>query len=283
MIKEILWSLSILCWQDIGEIFIIFSGIMYLTYWFKKDTQKPLLFCLYSYIFLFLATDFFLMTTINSILFILAPIALSLLIALHKETLQKNFIALHAINTKKSEELNWPEILLQATLFASNKNIRITCIIEKNNSLIGFTKKSATPLEAPITKDLLEAITTSSFYNQDQFITINQNGKIISINDSWEKTSIDFWLTKELQQEEQWIQDGIFFTQKTDAFMYRHNPLLRTYSVITQGKLIKDVTTDILLQQIFEHINMPLTKATTHKGKFYGNTSQKSSFEQSVS
>ncbi len=283
MIKEILWPFSIFCWQDIAEILIIFFTILYISYWFKKDKEKPLVLYLYSYLFIFFITDFFQMETINFILLILSPIALSILILMHKETLQKNFIALHTINgNHQINHVDWPEILIQATLFASNKNISLMCIIENNDSLVGFTKKTIHSLEAPISKDLLEALTTSTFYNQDNFITINQNGKIISINDSWEKSSIDSWLSKEIKEKDQWIQDGIFFTTKTDAFIYRHNPSSRNYTIIHKGKLKINITTELVLQEIRQYINAPIIP-NKPKGTVYGSHRQKSSFEQSLS
>ena len=282
MIPQTLWSLSIFCWQDIAEIVMIFIGFLYISYWFKKDTKKPLLSWLYGYTLLFLITDYVHMTTLATALITFAPLTFIILILIHKETLQKNFIALHAIRTPKEHETYWPEELVQATLAASNKNIGMTCIIEKNDAMAGFTDKALESLNVPISKDILQLLTTSPLYKEDQLIVINQDGKIVSVNDSWKKNSIDLWLTKELQEQDEWIQDAIFFTTKTDAYMFKHDPISRTYTTIHKGKVVTHVTAQMLLHQFFSHVGLNTMPHKT-KGVFYGTFSTESSSEQSLS
>ncbi len=282
MLQQALWSLHIFCWQDYIEILSIFAGFFYISLWFKKDTNKPLLAWFYGYTTFFLLTDFFHMTTLSTALITFAPLIFIVLVLIHKETLQKNFIALHAVRATTENKNNWLEELIQATLTVSNKNIGMTCVIEKNDALISFTHKTIEPLNAPVSKELVTFLGLSPLYKEDLLLIINQDGKILSINDTWKKNSIDLWLTQEVQEQEQWVQDGIFFTTKTDAFIFKHDPISRTYTTLHKGKITTHITAQNLLVHLSLHCNIDFTPQKIG-GVFYGNFSTQSSSEQSLS
>ena len=255
---------------------------LYVSFWFKKDIKKPLLIWFYGYTTLFLITDYLEMITLSTALLTFAPITAIILVLIHKETLQKNFIALHTVRATTNNHAHWIEELLQATLIASNKTIGTTCLIEKNDSMLGFTDKISKPLNAPISKELITLITTSPLYQEHQLMIINKEGKLLTINDTWKKNSIDLWLTQDAQEQEQWIQDGIFFTTKTDAFLFKHDPLTRTYSTIHEGAVTTHVTAQELLKKLQHHVSIIITPRNV-AGVYYGPLSSRASSEQSLS
>ncbi len=229
------WYLLIARWQDIIEIIILSSGIYYFSLWLSYDKQKPLALSLYGYCFALIATQLMNLSTIYLLLVILCPLVFSVFILLHQETIQKNFIGLHAIQPVQKPTNDWIELAVRAALTAAGDNKTVCYLIEKKDDLSMLVNTSQL-VDAPLSLSLLKLITTSNLYQQDKMIWINSHTKIKGYNTDWIKNSVDTWLTKDLQMQDQWVQDALFFSTKTDVLLVKCIPTTRTYTIIAGGK-----------------------------------------------
>src|SRR3989338_8316527 len=95
------WStFHIYRWRDVIEIIFLSGVFYYFCLWLKQDTQKPLLLTFYTYVFTLTIAYFTGLPTVTFILTSFFPVLLVCFIIIHQSTLQKNFIALHAISPK---------------------------------------------------------------------------------------------------------------------------------------------------------------------------------------
>lgn len=243
------WYFDLYRWQDGIEILLISGFFYYISRWLSQDKQKPLLAIFYGYCSLLLIADYAQLTTISTLLLLFLPILCAIFLIIHQTTLQKNFISLHAITPLQKPSIDWIQTLLRAALTTASDNKTFTCIIEKKQALESIIT-SGNVIAAPLSPELLRLISSSSMYNSTQMLWIDAHARIHAFNAVWQKNSITQWLSQEVQEQEPWLRDALFFTTKTDALFIKLSPETRTFTVIANGKIIEKA----LAQHVFRTI-----------------------------
>ena len=235
------WYLNMYRWQDAVEILFFSLCIFYLSRWFAQDDHKPLLTLFYSYCGAILITFHTHMNTVSTLLITFLPLMVALFILIHHETLQKNFISLHAITPLKKPSDDWIKALVRTGLISAGDNKPLLAVIEKKQALDTLISGENT-LEAPVSLSLLHTITTSTLYHPEKILWIDAHAHIKAFNATWQKNSVDAWLTQEVKSQNKWLQDALFFTKKTDALIVSLNPLTRTFTLVHEGKTIEHLS-----------------------------------------
>lgn len=250
------WQFGIFRWQDGLEIALFTLSLYYFSLWLFQDKQKPLLLGFYGYCALFLGAQFLQLVTLSTLFITLAPLTLTVFILLHRDTLQKNFITLHRITPQELPTGDWIEDLVRAGLTAASNNSTFTCIVEKKDSLTTLLSCPA-HLASPCTADLIKLITSSTIYHPEQMLWIDTHIKLASYNCTWKKNSVDAWLTEDVQEQEQWLKDALFFTSKTDALFIKLLPATRTFTLVAGGKIIEKVVAQQACSAIRTYLGYP--------------------------
>ena len=232
------WYFDLYRWQDGIEILLISGLFYYLSVWLSQDKQKPLLLIFYSYCSGLLIADYLNLTTISTLLLLFLPIACTVFLIIHQHTLQKNFINLHALTPSQKPSIDWIESLIRAGLTAASDNKHFICIIEKKQTLETLVT-SRNCIAAPLSLELLRLINTSTLYNQHEMLWIDTHARVHAFNATWHKNSVTEWLSQEVQEQEPWLRDALFFTTKTDALFIKLIPSTRTFTLIAHGKIIQ--------------------------------------------
>lgn len=212
--------------RDIIEIIFCSSSIFIVCQWLKTDKTKNLLVYFFAYCILTLCAWIAQLPVLTPFLFTYAPIALLLFIVLHEKTLQRNLVTLCSITPARSHHEDWLNTLLSSSLALINAHKSITVVIEHKDSLDYFL---AAPfiINADIEKNVLDIFLSSSSYDKQKMVWINTSGKIRSINVTWrEKTD-----------------NALFYTTTSDAIIFSAHPISRTFTLISKGKEIKNLST----------------------------------------
>ncbi len=273
------WYFHIYGWRDILEI-VFFSGVLYgFSLWLKADQQKSLLLYFYSYCTLLTGCYVLSLNTAGTALLAFSPVVLVTFIVLHQETLQKNFISFLSLTPQKSSPQEWIELLVRGCLVSAGNHKAVLCVIEKKDSLATILSSSY-PFDTFLTEGLLQLISSSTIFHQEELLWLNDNGKLLGINARWKKTSIESWLTEEVKEQPMWLQDALFFTTKTDALFFRVEPTNRTFTLIAQGKIVEQASAHNALKTIKKYLD---SSNPLKKGDVYAHPTQTSAAEQSLS
>ena len=221
---------SFFYWRNTIEIFFFSALIYFFSIWLKKDRQKNLLPYFYVYSSITLMAHYAQLTTINYFMFLFAPIASMVLILLHQETLQRNFVALRNISPARYIISEWPEELIRSCLVAINSNKKIYCVLENRDSIADFIQ-SPLILNANLKQTLVKILHENPFFDQKKMLWINTQGKLIAINAEYKKEIV----------LKSWKQNAILLSSKTDALFLKITPTQRTFEIIFDGKIIDNV------------------------------------------
>ena len=232
------WHFDLYRWQDGVEILLISGLFYYLSLWLSQDKQKPLLPIFYGYSSALLIAEYSNLVTISTLLLLFLPIMFTVFLIIHQNTLQKNFISLYALTPSQKPSTDWIETLVRAGLTAASDNKSFTCIIEKKQALETIIS-SQQCISAPLSLEILRLINTSNLYNTEQMVWIDTHARIHAFNAIWQKNSVTEWLSQEVQEQEPWLRDALFFTTKTDALFIKLIPSTRTFTLIANGKIIQ--------------------------------------------
>lgn len=243
--------------KDCIEILFFTSLIYYCMRWLNKDRQKSLILYFYCYCFLMFGSYIFSLSSMSVFLVHCFPVIFTLFIIVHQELLQRNFIALHAISAKTTEQsaTAWPEMLMRSVLTLLHKQQEIVCVIEQQQSLSSFIN-APFMLHAPLQQGMLEALLEGKFSQEtNSFVWMNNHGIIQSIESSWiphEKI-----VENQHERAQEWLQEALLFTSKTDALILKATVASRTFTCITQGRLREGLTADHMvriLQGVKSHV-----------------------------
>lgn len=245
--------------KDLIEIILISSAVYYFSLWLKQDNKKNLLIYFYSFCVLGILSYSLELATITFLLYYSAPIILLMFIILHQSILQKNFVTLKKVNLER-EPNNWFDELIRACLSALNNNKDILCVIERSDSICDFVQSSCL-FYADLKKEIFETLINSqaNFSKEDNFIWLNNIGKIVAVKANWNFSIDTEWFNKEVSTLPKWKQDCIIATNHTDAIAFKITPLSRTIDIFIQGKIIESVSP----QQAFAIISKYLFNETT--------------------
>ena len=250
------WHLDLYRWQDGIEILLLSGLLYYLSRWLSQDTQKPLLAVLYGYCTLLYVSDYLYLSTINALLLLFLPILCAVLLLIHRNTLQKNFVTLHALTPQQKPAADWIELLVRGGLSVASDNRPFTCALEKSEALDSLLI-APYRLDAPISLELFNLLKSSTLFHSQQFLWINTHAHITAYNCSWQKNSVTDWLLEESQAQEPWLREALFFTTKADTLVLHLAPETRTFTLVAQGKIIEKVTAQQACNAIRKYLGYP--------------------------
>jgi hypothetical protein len=256
-------TLKIAHWHDSIEIIFISTVLYYFLLWLREDRQKNLIYIFYGYCILAFCSYYSHLPTMSHFLFSCAPIMLIFFIILHQNTLQKNFVTLKRAHKVAEEHVSWFEELTRACLGALNNNKEFICVIERNDQLQGLIEAPCV-CYADLKKDIFDIFLEKHKCTPPSMVWINQSGKLVGINATWQLRFGEEWITPQATTIAQWKQDGIVITAKTDALIFKVTPLTRTFDLIIQGKLVEDLTADQAFT-ILQHHVAPLKQTGNSK------------------
>jgi DNA integrity scanning protein DisA with diadenylate cyclase activity len=230
--------LYITCFKDTIEVLFFTVLVYYLSLWLQRDTQKNLLYLFFSYYAVTVGSYYCSLDTVSTALIACTPLAIILFIILHQETLQKNFVMLKKVHKKRTPEFHWIDELMKILLNAINSNREIVGVIERSDNLNDIIDAPYT-LYADIQKEAFDILSEKQSHTKNGLLWLNQEGKLIAFNARWRLELCEEWISYDVITLPKWKQDAIFITSKTDALIFKINPLSRTFDLIVQGKLIE--------------------------------------------
>lgn len=216
--------------KDCIEIFF-YSTIFYIfCTWLKTDKTKNILPFFLSYCTLSLCAWMTNFPTLTTFLFSYAPVALLLFIILHEKTLQRNLVTLRALTPTQQKPHDWLDVIMSSCLTIINANKSITLAIERHNALQDFI---TTPffINAIISKEILDIVLTSNFYDEYKMVWINTHGQLYGINATWHVQHNNVH-TKLYNYK----ADALFYSLQTDVIIVHLNCITREFTLISQGQ-----------------------------------------------
>ena len=228
--------------RDGIEILFFSSVIYYFQLWLRKDTEHNLLDIFYLYCFLFFGAHYVELPVMRIVLFLSAPAMIVLFLIFHQETLQKNFVKLSK-GPPLLEGSHWVDELIKCCLMAVNRHKEIILVIERNDHLKSLIH-APYYIYAELKKDVFDILLEKHKAGNDTMIWINQQGKMVAINSTWRNQIDETWISSEAQHMHPWKQQSLFITSKTDALVFKINPLARNFDLVTQGRLVEGMKAD---------------------------------------
>lgn len=243
-------KLLIFSWKDLVEVAFFVSAFYYFSTWLSKDKSKNLVLWFYGYSSLLILTHFTKLTNVNQFLIAAFPAAIMLFFMLHQRELQKNFVTFQNIKPK-FKNLDWIDIILRAAVTAMDNNKQFLCLIEGKDSLKGFINTSLRA-DSELNESLIDVLIKSPLFSQEKIVWVS-NGKLLAINAEWDLESKKVWVAEKSKLEE-WKQNGILFSSKTDAIIFKAYPGKRCFDIIAKGKISECVTVNNGLSIINQYV-----------------------------
>lgn len=266
LINQILF----LTWRDAVEILFFAAVFYYLIIWLKKDREKRLLPYLYGYCALTFFSHVLQLSTITFCLFIFSPTIIMLFMLMHQETLQRNMIALKNITAHTPAFQDWLSCIMRTTLKAVHDTKSMLILIEHTDALVGFLKTQYL-VNSIITNDTLTMLVENGLCDAHQMLWINTDGTIRGIRASWKAS----WHPNTYSNTDEWIDDAIAYTTKTDALIIQSNAQTQTYTIACNGTVTHHLTVYQAEQLIRKQIQ--LYDSPPEKGFSHDQPHQKSS------
>lgn len=232
--------LHLLTLTDYAQILILSSIIYYFMKWLAKDTQKNLLgyfliYCASGILFyaagLTVLADFYLMTW---------PTIIFLIVSIHQETLQKNFLKIQRYAPTQPIHANWIDQFIKSCLIALHKNKEISCVIERFDHLEPIIK-TPSKFYADLDTQLIEILLEKHISSDNQSIWMRHDGKIVAINAYFIAHPDQTWIDTEMSHQPQSIIDATYVTSKTDALVVRVIPFTRSFEIIVGAQMYQNL------------------------------------------
>lgn len=226
--------------KDVVEV-LFFSVVVYrVLLWLKKDTDRNLLMGCYIYCSLLFISYYADLPIIQLALFVSMPFVAMLFIILHQETLQRNYVKLSKGTVPLQETIHWVDELIKCCLTALNRHKEIILVIERND-LLKTLIHAPYYIYAELKRDVFDILIEKHMASNDYMIWVNQQGKLVAINATWRTRLDEAWISKEAAHMHSWKQHALFITAKTDALMFKVNPLTRSFDLVIQGKIVEGI------------------------------------------
>ena len=237
-------------WRAIVEI-LFFSSLFYACFrWLRKDARLLTSFSIYWVALL--GAQLLELQTIAHALMVFAPAAVMLCIVLHQDTLAKRYVTVRNVTTVQPTT-DWLATLFGVLLSSVQKNRPAFVVIEKHDQLRSLLA-SANTIHADIQKNLLELLVSSQLYDANKLIWLNHRGELLAINAYWHPTLEGQWISEEVLSLEVWKQDGLLLAHKTDAIVFYIKPETRTVTLISQKKMIEDVSVSQAMLMVKQYL-----------------------------
>lgn len=253
---------SLHTWLSLAEIIIFSALFYYISRWLNLDQKTHLLRYFYGYCLFILLSAWAPLPLLYSALTNFAPVSALLFILFHQETLQKNFITLCRYMPAQKTSFEWLQALIRLALINRNNGINLRIIIEHNETLDNILTNPF-KIEAPFQEDLLAALIMSQAFEQEKFIWLRYDGSIVSININLTQHQDDIWKEEKIQLMPQWKQDALLISTKTDAFIIATDMAGSSFTIITNGTVLSEISAENVLKIIKKHMNVVIKSKGT--------------------
>lgn len=233
--------------RDLTEItaiaLIIFSSLI----WLGNDEKKRLLYAFYAYCLSVFISYFANLTVLYTILIFSLPILLLISILFHQRTLQKNFISF--IKAPIKNNTSWLTEFIKCTLISLNNNKETTYVIECSDDLKEFIKIPML-FNADLTTDIFSILLEKHINSPNYIILLDQTGKLIATNAYWNPIDYTKYTLLQTKSLDAWHKLSLVISSKTDAIIFKGDPITRSFDFIAQGKLFEKINIDQLASLI---------------------------------
>lgn len=235
------------------EILLLASCFYYFSVWLKKDKEKNLVWYFYCYFFLFITTWYTNLCTLNAFMIYTSPFVAILFVIVHQQILQRNFISIKKEKIPTTNHQDALEEVVRAALSSLNKNKHFYCILEHLSDLRPFIKADFL-LKAELKQESISYIIDSKSFDEHKFVWCTTQGQLLAVNTQWKIHQTQ--AHSEIQtMSNQWKEDAILITSKTDACVIQGNPETRLFELVVNGKLHEKISVHQLLQLLTMQIN----------------------------
>lgn len=251
-------------WSEFLEISFFACAFYYFSKWLNQDKSKKLFFTFILFCSLFLISDFLELDTLNHFIFYFAPIFLTLFIFAHQNIIQRNFITVKNLKPAKVDDLSWTQELVKSLIYALGKNKDIICVIENHQHLQNYLKEDL-KFNCMISKEILNAIFSSSNFDDKKIVFINRTGALNSIN--------GIILNSELSLDESNSEadKALILASKTDAIYLKSSSLTRSFDIAIEGKILNNIHSNQVLNVLETYLKKnkelyePVKKNTSYQ------------------
>lgn len=238
-------------WQDALEILFFGIVLFYITQWLRYDRQQPLVAYFYGYLTITFSSYFLGLFSIGYALCVFAPAVAAVFILIHQNTLQRNYVALRNLTPRKQSHAdNWIELLVRGCLVAMNNKKPVMCVIEQRDSLSQFIWAPFI-LNSYVQPGLIELLLQNPSYDSNTFLWLNHEGILHALSCTWQQYG------QEQSLAQNWQEDALLFTSKTDAVVMYADPNTHTFSIIAQDKLIEQISAPQAVRIIHSYVIKP--------------------------
>lgn len=234
------------------EIFCLSTFFYWFSLWLKKDTKKNLVWYFYAYYFAFLITEFSSLSVLHSCMLYATPLVLIMLVIIHEDLLQRNFIALQKNIEKIQNDGTTLDEIVRAALYAFNKNKNFLLVLENRSELSSYIQTDYL-INADLNQASFIVLMESSFFDTNKYIWCSVNGKIKSINSSWKIQIHTIQADSSSVDHTNWKHDALLITSKMDTAIIRGDAQSRLFDLIISGKIQEKLSAHQLLQLIRIH------------------------------
>jgi len=271
----LLKQINFLTFKDYLEILFFSTVIYYFSIWLAKDTHKNLLLYFYGYCTLIATAHTAQLSSITFFLAFFAPVILVCFIIMHETTLQKNYVTLRNTIAPKKEGRDWVEHLVRLCLQSMNENQSLTCLIEQSDNVRSML--TAMHLEVDLHTGILEMLIKAPAFDSEKIILVDAYGSLIGINAQWKHLVEPAFIRDNAKKLDHFKQDALLHTTKTDAVIFRSDPVNHTFDIITGGTLFESINAHRLLTSLKTYLG---ALSTTKKGKSNDTFTRKHSQKQ---
>lgn len=232
----------------------------------------------HSYSSLVAITYYTQLKIVSSFLLMSAPITAVLLIIMHQQSLQKNFIVPKVIKHISNNDTLWMDELMRTCLAALNKQKEIICLIERSDDL--KTVVSAEHyLHADFKKDFLDLLIDHIDTQAGDMLWIDQTGKLIGINARLALNPQPSGLANDANNYAAFKQEAVVLTGKTDALIMQISTSSRLFTCIVQAKIVEGLTAQHMLMLLKKYLTKPYN---SQKDRYIYAQSQRNFKEQQL-
>ena len=104
-------------------------------------------------------------------------------------------------------------------------------------------------------------------FNPEKIIWVNTYGSLIGINAQWKHSTEQAFIDNTVKKLDHFKQDALLYSAKTDAVMFRSDPVTHTFDIIAGGTLFEGVSAHGVLTSLKTYLGTPLN---TKKGDIHG-------------
>ncbi len=241
---------SIWSFRDVLEI-LLFSGILYyFSRWLALHVTRKLVIMMYSYCLLIIVAYALSLPLIFNFLVVGAPVACMLLMLMHQNLLQKNFVVPQKIVPARRDQ-SWIEALVQSCMIASAQNKTVTIVIQHHDDIRAYIHNGCL-IESPCHKELLLMLLQSATYNSESFVYIDSDGMIVSLNSVFKNVGDRPSCDSPLSATQ---ESALVLSAKTDALIVHCDHGTCIFNVILRGSITSKLTAQSCTRLIDDYVH----------------------------